>query len=89
MQNDLRAQIMQGFSADLFLMLADRKNMTATEVAERVAEKMLLLAPALGRLQSDMLDPIIERVFGVLSRRGVLLPPHQTICVFQQFRQCP
>lgn len=79
-QQDLRNQIMQGYYADLFLMLAEqRKNMTATEVAERVAEKMLLLGPSLGRLQSEMLDPIIERTFGILLRKGYLPTPPEMI----------
>ena len=36
---------------------------------------MVMLGPVIGRLQSEMLDPIIGRLFGILSRNGVLLPP--------------
>ena len=75
MQNDLREQITRGYFNDLFATLADRRNMTATEVTERITEKMLLLGPTLGRLQSEMLDPIIDRTFGILLRNGVLQPP--------------
>jgi len=71
-QNDIRSQITQGFFNDLFATLADRRNMTATEVTERITEKMLLLGPTLGRLQSEMLDPIIDRTFAILLRRGIL-----------------
>ena len=60
---------------DLFLTLADRRNMTATEVAERVQEKMLLLGPALGRLQSELLDPVVTRVFNIALRNGILGEP--------------
>jgi hypothetical protein len=49
--------------------------MTATEVVERVQEKMLMLGPVLGRLQSEMLDPIIERTFNILLRKGLIPPP--------------
>ena len=49
--------------------------MTATEVQERVAEKMVMLGPVIGRLQSEMLDPIITRTFGILLRNNVLLQP--------------
>jgi hypothetical protein len=79
MQNDLRESINRGFFVDLFLTLADRRNMTATEVSERVQEKMLLLGPALGRLQSELLDPIITRTFNILLRKGVFLPPPEVL----------
>jgi hypothetical protein len=75
MINDYRLAINNGYFTDLFLLLADRKNMTATEVQERIAEKMVMLGPVIGRLQSEMLDPIIGRVFGILLRQGVLAPP--------------
>jgi len=75
MLNDYRLAINNGYFTDLFLLLADRKNMTATEVQERIAEKMVMLGPVIGRLQSEMLDPIITRTFGILLRAGVLLPP--------------
>ena len=74
MQNQLRTIIREGYFSDLFLTLADRRNMTATEVAERVAEKMVLLGPTLGRLQTEMLNPIIERTFLIMARKGQLLP---------------
>jgi len=75
MLNDYRTAIHNGYFTDLFMLLADRKNMTATEVQERVAEKMVMLGPVIGRMQSEMLDPIISRTFGILLRQGVLLPP--------------
>jgi hypothetical protein len=69
-----REAINQAFFVDLFLMLAEKPGMTATEILERVEEKMVVLGPALGRLMSEMLDPIIHRVFGILVRTGKLLP---------------
>ena len=44
--------------------------MTATEVLQRQEEKLRMMGPALGRLQSEMLGPMVERVFGLLMRRG-------------------
>ena len=50
--------------------------MTATEVIQRTEEKMRLLGPVLGRLQAEMLQPLIERVYNVLSReRKFAAPP--------------
>ena len=74
-QLDLRNAINKAYFVDLFNTLADRRNMTATEVVERVQEKSLMLGPVLGRLQSEMLDPIIERTFNILLRNGVIPPP--------------
>jgi hypothetical protein len=75
-QADLRNAINKSYFVDLFLTLADKRNMTATEVVERVQEKMLMLGPVLGRLQSEMLDPIIERTFNILLRKNLIpLPP--------------
>lgn len=79
MANQRREAIQKTFFVDLFLMLAQQKNMTATEVQERVAEKMLILAPTLGRLMSELLDPIIYRTFGILFRKGLLPPPPEAI----------
>jgi hypothetical protein len=63
------------FYVDLFDMLADRRNMTATEVIERVEEKLIMFAPMLARIQSEKLSPLIERGYGILARRNMLPPP--------------
>ena len=47
---------------------------TATEVLQRNEEKMRLLSPVLGRLQAELLQPLISRSFALLLRAG-LLPP--------------
>ena len=44
--------------------------MTATEVIQRNEEKMRLLGPVLGRLQSELLKPLIDRCFNILLRRN-------------------
>jgi len=46
--------------------------MTATEVLQRNEEKMRLLGPVLGRLQSELLQPLISRSFALLLRNGLL-----------------
>jgi hypothetical protein len=48
--------------------------MTATEVVQRTEEKMRLLGPVLGRLQAELLQPLINRVFGILTERKVFRP---------------
>ena len=74
MENQRRDTIKKNFFADLFLLLADNPQMTATEVLQRVQEKMLMLAPVLGRLMSELLDPIIERTFNIMFRLGMFGP---------------
>lgn len=65
------------FHNDLFLMISEAdKRMTATEVAERQGEKLLMLGPVLDRLRSEMFQPLIERVYGIMDRKGfVAFPP--------------
>ena len=54
------------------LMMQDGPQMTATEVIQRNEEKMRLLGPVLGRLQSELLKPLIDRVFNILLRNNML-----------------
>jgi len=51
------------------------KQMNNPEIAERVNEKMTLLGPAVGRYISEMLNPVIIRTIGILSRKGKLPEP--------------
>jgi hypothetical protein len=48
--------------------------MTATEAMLRAQEKGALLAPTMGRQQSEMLGPMIERELDILGTAGVLPP---------------
>ena len=73
MEEQRRNAIRQAFYVDQ-LLLSQGQTMTATEVLQRNEEKMRLLGPVLGRLQSEMLQPLISRVFGILLRNGVLPP---------------
>jgi hypothetical protein len=41
---------------------------TATEINARVAQLERLIGPTVGRLQTDLLDPIINRTFNILFR---------------------
>ena len=74
MMDDERAVINDAFLVTLFQVLVESPQMTATEVLERTREKGVLLAPTVGRQQSEYLGPLIEREIDVLSRQG-LLPP--------------
>lgn len=73
---DIRDRIKANFYEDLFLMLANdtRSGITATEVAERHEEKLLMLGPVLERLHNELLDPLIDTTFERLAEAGALPP---------------
>jgi hypothetical protein len=78
---EVRQRIKGHFYEDLFLMLANdtRSGTTATEVAERHEEKLLMLGPVLERLHNELLDPLIDSTFDMLQSAGVLPPPPQVM----------
>ena len=48
------------------------RKMTATEVLERSSEMTRLLGAMFGRLQAELLNPLLNRAVGILRRRGEL-----------------
>jgi len=73
---EVQQRIQRGFYADLFAMMinSDRRMMTATEVAERHEEKLVLLGPVLQRLNTEFLDPLLEDAFMTAAAAGKLPP---------------
>jgi hypothetical protein len=83
---DLRARIRGALLADR-IAAAEKAPMTATEVLERAASSARLLGATYGRLQAELLTPLIARCLAVLRRRGEIpslgagtraLPPHRS-----------
>jgi len=75
---DVRERIRQAYYADLFLMIASQpanSRMTATEVAERHEEKLLMLGPVLERLHNELLSPLIDLAFERCVEANILPPP--------------
>ena len=72
----LSQKISSRFFADLFMMMVsqDQHEMTAREVVEKQKDKLLILGPVVGRVQTDMLGPAISRSFAIASRAGVIPP---------------
>jgi hypothetical protein len=76
--NEIRQRIRTIFFNDLFQVISQfqtRSNVSATEIDARRSEAMVMLGPVLERIQYELLDPIIDRVFSVMARAGVLPPP--------------
>ena len=74
----LREQIKEVYFLDK-LDLKESPEMTATEVLERTERMHRLLGPTVGRLQSDLLDPLVERTFNILLRNGQLPEPPEEL----------
>ncbi len=69
---ETKAEIQAGYFVDMFDPLIDKQNMTATEVQARVEQKLRFLTPIIGRLQSGLFNPMIQRIIGILGRQGKL-----------------
>jgi len=67
--DSLRGRIRHALLADKLGQISDRR-MTATEVLERSAEMALLMGATYGRLQSELLTPLVKRAYAILRRRG-------------------
>lgn len=73
MLDDLRGRIRTALLADR-LTAPRGAQMTATEVLERSAETARLLGATYGRLQAELLTPLIGRCLSILRRRGEVPP---------------
>lgn len=61
------------------LHLVESDRMTATEVMQRRDEQLRSMSPILGRLQYELLSPIIIRVFNIMLRKGLIDPIPQEL----------
>jgi len=77
LQNHLYQAIDKDFFVPLFQMLSyvEQGKMTATEVAARNQEKLMLLGPVLYRIQEEILDPTMEIVFDDMMESGSIPQP--------------
>lgn len=71
--DDLRARIRHSLLADR-LGQVEAPTMTATEVLERSAEMSRVLGATYGRLQAELLTPLVARALAILRRRGEIPP---------------
>lgn len=79
MMDDERIVINDAFLITIFQILTETPAMSATEVLERTKEKGILLAPTIGRQQSEYLGPMIEREIDVLVEQRLLPPMPQVL----------
>ena len=74
----IQAQIRKILMADLLPPLEGQPR-TAAEIYARLAHIRKMLGPVFGRLQSEYLQPLIERCFGIAYRAGVLGDPPDSL----------
>ena len=67
------------FTDQLTFPTPQAQPMTATEAQIRYELMQKLLGPTLGRIQNDLLNPIVSRCFRILLRNGTIPPPPQEI----------
>lgn len=67
---DLREHIRHALLGDKLGQLDSSAKMTATEVKERTDDMLLVLGATYGRLQTELLMPLIERATALLRKRG-------------------
>lgn len=75
MMAEERSIIDDMFLVTLFKVLSEHPNMTATQVIELVNEKGILVAPTLGRQETEYLGPMIARELDVLGSLNLLPKP--------------
>jgi hypothetical protein len=68
-----RQSVRDTFYATLMQLFRDPR-MTATHVLELSAEAQRLMAPMLSRIKVELLDPVVQRQFFLMMRRGQLPP---------------
>ncbi len=72
--NETRHRISSAFFEDLFLMtsMSDRRQVTATEIAERHEEKLIVLGPVLESLDYELLSKVIEATFHYMMEADII-----------------
>jgi hypothetical protein len=79
---EVKTRLSQIFFNDVLKVASQyetRSNVTAVEWDLRKSESLIMLGPALERIDHEVLKPIIERVFGIAQRAGILPPPPEEI----------
>ena len=83
MQARTENMIKQHFHVDFFLMLSqaamNKVAITATQVVEMMGEKAAILSVEIGRMETEAVNPIHDRVFDIEMRAGRIPPPPQIL----------
>jgi hypothetical protein len=75
--NEVRTRLSKTFFNDVLMTASQyetRSNVTAVEWDMRKSESLVALGPALERIDHEVLGPVLDRVFGIANRAGILPP---------------
>lgn len=73
---DRRSLIKRTYFADI-IQSQELRYVTAEGVRQSADERERILTSVLGRLQSELLEPLVNRVFGILERKNLFPPAPQ------------
>lgn len=83
---EVQQTVKLGFFSDVFDPLGDLKQITATEAEIRNSGKMIPFAPIAGNLHTELFRVIIHRVFGIISRKGMLPNPPDILIQYPDYK---
>ena len=69
---DVRQRIRNLFHVDKLKLPQESPQRTAEEVRQIVEEQMRLMGPVLGRQHFELLRPLVDRLFGIMARKGLI-----------------
>jgi hypothetical protein len=75
---EVKSRMSQTFFNDVLRTASQyetRSNVTAVEWDLRKSESLIMLGPALERIDFEVLRPVLDRVFAIANRAGILPPP--------------
>lgn len=75
---EVKTRLSQTFYNDVLKVASQyetRSNVTAVEWDLRKAESLIMLGPALERIDNEVLRPVLDRVFAIAQRKGIIPPP--------------
>jgi hypothetical protein len=78
----LRDTVNDVFLVRILQIILENPQMTATQVLEISQQKGVLLAPVMGRQQSEFLGPLIEREFDLLYQAGMIPEPPEEMMLY-------
>lgn len=83
MEDRTREAIKEYLFVDFFLMLSNaalqNANLTATQVLEMAGEKAVVLGPRIGRMETEAMNPIHDRVWEIERRAGRIPEPPEIL----------
>lgn len=74
-----REFIQKCFFADWVKLMPKKERQTAYEISELVEQQLRMMAPMLGRLQTEVIVPCIQRSYQLLRRAGRIPPAPQVL----------